>query len=282
MKGYSSLFLLFISLALKGQVLTNAQVYDYSPGDVFQWTHTEINDVGFSCYFPTTPTYHLDSVISKSVSAMGDTIFYTFYSTVHTPIQCIPSDPPYYSSGINSKFYTDLSNPAIHFSDFSCSPATEEYNNSNYCGRIMWQSHSNGTGCFEVPEWSSTFIEGCGGPYINFNRNVSHDFHYTNELTYYKKGNISCGNYYNMPLGIMEPGKEKLILYPNPARSLIYLTGLTSLEQYYISDISGRILLSGAFNSAGVDISDLDYGCYFIILYAAKGERITKSFIKAE
>jgi hypothetical protein len=280
MKRSLLLFLLFVNLFTKAQILTNAQVYDFMPGDVFQWTHTEINDVGFSCYLPTTPTYHSDSVISRSFSAMGDTVFYTFYSTAHTPIQCIPSDPPYYASGVNSKFYTDLSSPAVHFSDFSCSPSTEEYNNSSYCGRIMWQSHSNGSSCFEFPDWSSTFIEGCGGPYINYNRNIAHDFHYTNELTYYKKGSISCGTYHNMPLGLTEHEKEKIILYPNPAQSMVYISGLTASEQYEISDLSGRILRSGTSILTGVNISDLDYGSYFIILYSRKGARITKPFIK--
>ncbi len=67
------------------------------------------------------------------------------------------------------------------------------------------------------PHYLDRYIEGCGGGYINHHVNFILDEQYTiYQLDYYKKGDLTWGNPYN--IGLEEIAEETISLYPNPTK----------------------------------------------------------------
>jgi hypothetical protein len=54
-------------------------------------------------------------------------------------------------------------------------------------------------------------------------------------------------------------------IYPNPAKSLLYIRGLTNQSEYIITDIAGRTMQNG-HSSESINISTLESGIYNLIL----------------
>ncbi|MCW3084496.1 MAG: hypothetical protein JWP12_1862 [Bacteroidetes bacterium] len=256
---------------LSAQTLTNAQVYDYMPGDIFQYTYTDYYDMGMPCYFPWIASYYTDSVTSKHYSAVGDTVFYTFSYTKFTPSDCSPTPLNAHSSGTFSEYHTDLSSPATHYSTWSCAVVDTFYTSSTYCGKNVWDNHSIYTGdsCFEEPLWSSLLIEGCGS-YISYHGGYGGEPHYSNVLTYYKKGGVACGT--PTMLGIKEETIQADIhLYPNPSNGMMnfnyFITG-ASVGELAIYDLAGKEIIhykleAGTGKNLKIDETMLCNGIYF-------------------
>jgi hypothetical protein len=286
MKKFTFLiFLSCISVTGRSQSLTNAQVYDFMPGDVFQWTHTDIYpSPPMSCYYPMIATYHTDSIISKTYSAASDTVFYTVHSEAYRPFQCTPGSSPTYSSSTTAKFYTNLTAPAEHYTNWSCAtPSDTFYVSSSLCGKNVWVRHSNeNSSCFEEPVWSSKLIEGCGR-YINLQDVVGSGEYYNENLFYYRKNGVSCGTYYVQPgpMNVTEPENQSIALFPNPSDSKVYVSGLNSKANCRIFDLTGRTIVSAEIGSAetGIDISALSKGCYFLVI-TVDDKQITKQLLK--
>lgn len=267
------LFLLIgFNVEVTSQTLTNGQVYDYMPGDVFQWTHRHIDDMYATpqCWLYYTNTYHTDSIISKYYSAASDTVFYSVYSVAYTPIQCNPTLPPSYYVNTNTKFFTNLSMPAdLSIGLWSCTPEIDSFY-VDYCGKNVWEhSSTQDTICFEAPTWTINFIEGCGA-YLNYRGGYGGEPHYTQTLTYYKKGGISCGTY--STLGITEKTiNADIYLYPNPNKGTMnfqYSITEAVSGELFIYDLSGREvakykLQQGAGNQFQISETELNNGVYF-------------------
>lgn len=272
MKKAVLLFLSFLNLVASGQTLTNAQVYDYLPGDVFQWTETDIYDMGIPCAFGSLNTYHTDSIISKYYSAASDTVFYYLISSTYKPVQCNPTLPPIYTTANITRYYTDLSLPATSYYNIPiCAPTSDSFY-VGWCGKNIWErwtNTNNSPSCFEFTDWWLSLIEGCGS-YLTYKGGYGGEPHFSQTLTYYKKSGVPCGTY--STVGISE--KEIIAdmqLYPNPnSGKMTYqytLIGETN-GVLCIIDLSGKVvskynLQMGTNNILNIDQQELPNGIYF-------------------
>jgi len=64
------------------------------------------------------------------------------------------------------------------------------------------------------------------------------------------------------PVGISENKMNSFAVYPNPARNIIHLTGVSPTEKVIIYSVDGQIVLTTTASS--IDISSLENGKYFI------------------
>jgi hypothetical protein len=273
MKKILLLMLLAFCSHVRAQTLTIGQVFDFMPGDVFQYNYTTIYDMGYpSCWLPSITTKYTDSIASRYYSAASDTVFYIVSWTAYTPNGCTPTSPPQYSSGISTRYYTNLSSAAIDTAILTCQPVVDSFY-VDYCGRNTWYySNENDVSCFEAPIWSYKAIEGCG-MYYSYRGGYGGEPHYSCNLTYYRKGSTVCGSYSTS--GIEEKAWAELAVYPNPGEGVFEvdysLSG--SAGRLMIFDLSGKMikeynLEEGLNNTLRADLRSLYNGIYFYRLLA--------------
>jgi hypothetical protein len=278
MKKRLLLLVLIGSLQLSAQTLTNRQVYDFLPGDIFQWEYTEtINTTIHPCWLPSLTTVMIDSIVSKHYSTTMDTVFYEIHTVAYTPFQCDPRLPAIKTIKTETKYYTNLNDPAIHHTDWICMPVSDTvYSSKEYCGKYCWGRHSNFNlkYCFEEPSWSSLLIEGCGGPYVN---SKGMDGQYTTRLVYYKKGGIPCWLY--NPVGVSENEiTTAAYLYPNPNNGIMNFQYSITNEpagELIFYDVSGSLVLKyqlkqGVNNQLQINEQKLRNGVYFYKMIVGK------------
>ncbi|MGB4960914.1 MAG: T9SS type A sorting domain-containing protein, partial [Saprospiraceae bacterium] len=68
-------------------------------------------------------------------------------------------------------------------------------------------------------------------------------------------------------------------IYPNPAQDIIFLTETESVTKVEVLDIHHKMVLVPAYEQ-GIDISQLNQGVYFIKIYSASADPVTKKCIK--
>ena len=79
------------------------------------------------------------------------------------------------------------------------------------------------------------------------------------------------------PLAATEINQYKeLNVYPNPATGKLHIGGMGKQEPYFITDITGKVLISGKSDHGVIDVSMLSPG-----LYLLKTKYQTLKFIKA-
>ncbi|MFL5765914.1 MAG: T9SS type A sorting domain-containing protein [Bacteroidia bacterium] len=272
------LFLLLIpALNMQGQTLTIGQVYNFDPGDVFQWTYTDYYDMGGpTCFLPSLSTRHTDSIISKSYSLDSGTIYYTVHWTTYMPLGCAPTTPPSHNSGSEVRSYTNLSQLALDTAD-DCNPDVDSFYVA-YCGKNVWRRSNPDDFCFEHPAWSYDAIEGCG-VYGSYRGGYGGEPHYSSVLNYYKKGTAACGTF--STTGITELDVSELSVYPNPGSGLFdvnySLAGSNAAMKIY--DLGGKKiwesnLREGMDQTIQIDLSAFENGIY---LYRIGDEKEIKT-----
>lgn len=82
-------------------------------------------------------------------------------------------------------------------------------------------------------------------------------------------GSLSCSFGCGSSVGIpsVSVHENQVFVFPNPANSLLYLSGLEEGQDFILYDISGSEILSGWIKSEGkIDVSQLQPGMYFLSL----------------
>jgi hypothetical protein len=102
------------------------------------------------------------------------------------------------------------------------------------------------------------------------------------ELTYYKKGNDSCGTYFDFPLGLnpLALNKIEFKLFPNPVSDNLKIAASTLLSEYSIFSTNGKIVLSGKLMDNEINIKTLPTGIYHLQVFDSKSNRVSKIFMK--
>jgi hypothetical protein len=78
--------------------------------------------------------------------------------------------------------------------------------------------------------------------------------------------------------GLAGISQNKARIYPNPTRDKLHVTGYDGAA-YRITDVTGRIILSGTIAAAPIDVQALNTGCY-ILHIATAGAREAIRFAK--
>ncbi len=173
--------------------LTYGETFNFNVGDEIYWT---LNNV--DCYMPSYYNQNYKKVISKTYSALHDTIFYQFSN-----IQLIKEQwwgTTWYNTQTVIKFNSSL--VVTHLNDtiivlngtdstHSWRTATHYLDSVNYCNKYVssLQNHNfehwSDTLCIEGLGWFFNASGACGG---------NSYAEYSEQLSGYKKGTDTCGN----------------------------------------------------------------------------------------
>ncbi len=171
--------------------LTYGETFNFNVGDEIYWTLYSAY-----CYIPTYNNQNYKKVISKTYSALHDTIFYQFSN-----IQLInEQDPPYNLksqslSKFNSSFVVTNLNDTIFILNGTDSTnlnitATHYLDTVRYCNKYVSSLQNH-----DFEHWSDTLcIEGLGWFFTESAACGSNGSYYEEQLAGYKKGTDSCGN----------------------------------------------------------------------------------------
>lgn len=115
----------------------------------------------------------------------------------------------------------------------------------------------------------TSYIEGCGDYTHYYN-----DYHYCmpcQQLDYFKKGEDEWGTPYEIPVGIEEPDRTDIFIYPNPVNDRITIESLNQDYRDIVVNIfsnDGRLISSEKYSVIPelkyLDISFLKPGIYFL------------------
>lgn len=81
-------------------------------------------------------------------------------------------------------------------------------------------------------------------------------------------------------LGLSENNLQEVAVYPNPAVSTLNIPDSKGFENYIISSVEGKVVLSGNLNTQTVNIENLENGNYVITFEGKNGSEGTARFIK--
>jgi pimeloyl-ACP methyl ester carboxylesterase len=96
-------------------------------------------------------------------------------------------------------------------------------------------------------------------------------------ITYRQNNPITCAS-----VGIKSnTSLNNIVLYPNPAKTTVYVGNISETTSYSIIDVLGKHLINkvSITNNESIDVSNLNQGIYFIELSSKSGQRMIK-FIK--
>jgi photosystem II stability/assembly factor-like uncharacterized protein len=101
----------------------------------------------------------------------------------------------------------------------------------------------------------------------------------TNGFPLINGSGLSSKSLINNFTGIDEPKDSKYLVYPNPVKSSLYITGLNSNSIISIYDITAKLIVSKQLINNEVDVNDLPAGIYTLKITNNEGTIISK-FVK--
>ncbi len=135
----------------------------------------------------------------------------------------------------------------------------------------------------DLCSWENTgFVLGCG----NSNQLQKYTFidYHPNSLNYYrlKIVNYNGGFAYSSILCASLKKAIQLLVYPNPAKRYINIKGIDTkdIKEGFLISSGGRLVQLIDCNQSKIDISTLESGHYFILLFSKQGTQYKAGFIK--
>ncbi len=135
----------------------------------------------------------------------------------------------------------------------------------------------------DLCSWENTgFVLGCG----NSNQLQKYTFidYHPNSLNYYrlKIVNYNGGFEYSSILCASLKKAIQLLVYPNPAKRYINIKGIDTkdIKEGFLISSGGRLVQLIDCNQSKIDISTLESGHYFILLFSKQGTQYKAGFIK--
>ncbi|MDF3027796.1 MAG: Secretion system C-terminal sorting domain [Fluviicola sp.] len=279
MKTLLFLFISCFSLKMSYAQPSNAQIYDFDIGDVFQ-----VNSMG-SYPGPPIPLIQTDTVIAKYYSNGMDTLYYVINRLDY--VQGFMQTPSFYDYYIDTLVVTNLNAPAAHFTSTSCLPVTDTLLVSA-CGVTYERLHSNhDTSCFEPQIWYSDLYLGLGGPYyyrFDPTAPIQGGDWFSKTLIYYHSAQHGeCGVFQSVASLDDLSLDFEVKVFPIPASKEIRIESAFPLTAYRIYSFNGaETMQKGMIGSDGsIDISSLHPGVYFLEMSSSDSMK-TARFIKQD
>jgi len=269
--SFSFFFIVLVIGFTKAQnYLTYRQVYDFNVGDIIEYEGQTDDD---------PPILYRTTVIGKWYSVNTDTIDYD--ETWETYSLCRPPCTPTYTFASGIELVYDLDSAVnIQQNAFlqNCQSTISKFKDTLYnslasCGMRVYECDPiiNYDSCFEPIVQSDYVIEGCGGPYYS-GGDATVPMSYRLFLTYYKKGNDTCGQHW-VYTGIPEINGFKYVkisTYPNPSSGILILQvndgTLKSKATINVYNMLGQQIYSNTIpaftNQSSIDLAGQPTGIY--------------------
>ena len=252
--------------------LTNAQVFDFQPGDVFQ---TKFESGGLWSSNP--PAYQTDTVLSRYDAPGLDSITYVIKRWL-LAYSSTPNTPPSVTQALDTLIITDLAGPAPQFiGEYMCPPLIDSLGTiDEACGRSTWFQYPTDTCYFEANGWISWVIAGCGGPYYSYGWDQMFGSH---RLVYFQKGTEPCGTFHDLPSAALEVHDQPSILIRlDPSTWQLTASG-APFESAIVSTASGQRV--GALRyGRSLDLSAWPVGLYVVQGVDAQGRVFHSTMVK--
>jgi hypothetical protein len=273
--------------------LTVGDVYNFDVGDEFDVLAEVDSEQGFILEF----IYYINTVLDKSYSSNGDTVFYEidslswiisndsmtlYHDTVErafTNLDQLLPDDQYLPFETKYNDSSDVSYMGMFRYDFE---------RIHFFAQYQYYSGQEGDTCFTYPfagkatrspNWIFTeYIDGCGSYYFEL-----HDdgisCAYCSLLMYYNKEGEEWGEPLIPPLGLNEVNKSEIELnvFPNPAKDQLNVKcdnlNAAANKTYRLINSSGITVEEVTTGKAEMqfDISNLPQGIYLLVLFADNG-----------
>ncbi len=252
------------SVRLEAQTwLTNRQVYDFEPGDVFHYSFTH----------NSPPTYTLRSILSRSESPGRDSLIYEVRDTLYSLGQI-----PRWDMEVRTRrlVYTQLDSiprpgdQSSAIASFLIERSADSADDCGWTNSYRWSNAPDSIVIFGRKYYEETVAEGLGKSYTHTLGN--NDIVY-NLLSYYRKMNGCEGG---RPIAdpnaasVLVPVDFSATVYPNPASHTLHIHSVLHWQSYVLYDAGGRCLCSGRMSKT-LDIRNLQAGMYWLELQSGKG-----------
>lgn len=160
-------------------------------------------------------------------------------------------------------------------------PYPSDIESGTALSEIQLNATSNSAGTFDYNPAVGTILD------VGNNQELKVDFT-PNDTENYNSASKSVYINVTEVTGFVELKENQLIVFPNPAKNILNISGLSLIDRgglikLEITDLSGKAIfekiIRNTSNTEYIDISRFKTGTYFIKLYSLK-EKIVKSFIK--
>lgn len=260
--------------------MSNKEVYDFEPGNIFEYTVRNGNDGALE----------RDSVVSRRYSANADTLIYEVQVTVE---HLDPGGNQVWRSVEVVKYDSPDSQvvPGVHIDHRSKADTTKEgsqidsmWVDLDFKNRISNSEYTQDANHFEPSSKSVTYTAGLG---ISFMATESAEGGSARQLYYYKKGAESVGTSRFTEISESVGELQAMHMYPNPVSSQgnIFLSGTPEGNiKISIYDLQGRLISLQQLFPAGPGAlciplhNSYSPGVYILQLNAAGGRSFKDKF----
>ncbi len=272
---------------------TKMEIYDFSPGDVFQRMYmrsadyySRIEYIQDSIVAKTSSPYSVSYDLVQRHSVQVTTVTYPSYATtttksysVTTTHSIVDTSHLLYFNKLPEEWHSYSSYyyfPSYKIVDICQSPAyTLENNHINYyTGSGDVETEFSGEVVF-IPTYRQTHAIGYGEIL-----STSDHIHETqSEQCYYVlKNGISCGKKLSVEVDDI-PTTNSFAIFPNPANEKVAVKSATYFDQIEITNLLGQTVLSSHNHKASnmlLDISTLTNGIYLISVDGSAPVKLVK------
>jgi hypothetical protein len=151
-----------------------------------------------------------------------------------------------------------------------------EINKIDTNGNLLWKKIVGNDAAYYTQEIIATPDSGCLVFATRYDSSMNHNENDTYYIKLDKDGNQQT-NYLPTEIKDLSTANLSLLLYPNPASTIIKLDGIQSPKEikYAVFSQDGKVVQKGSYKQAGIEISNLSTGFY--IIQVTQGS-ISKSF----
>lgn len=249
--------------------ITNADLFDYQPGDVIQYEITESYQGGGSHYYETYIYLTREEISDSLIYTVEKTSFHADSSTANIDtlemvylknvvIDSIPFGRPGPGYGGRLEY--------------------KRFFQEDYCGQALWTYKTSGTGlvyCEADDCWGSTdmygetwfYSEKVLGIGLYWSYVDAWSGHQEKTVVYFDKSEYSCGEEVSVGIEEIALFEDYFEVYPNPVSSQVTVSNLKNIEGLLsIYDTQGRSVLIQKMNRGRnvIQTEHLQKGLYII------------------
>ena len=183
----------------------------------------------------------------------------------------------YITGGFNETVDFDPNSGVYNLTSFGSHDVFVEKTGAS--GNFLWAVQMGGTSydvgnSLAIDNTGSLYLAGTFYGLADFDPNETNFF-----LTGNGSGEIFLSKLENLTLGVSEPGKSNLRLYPNPCHGTIYLRNSGTVSDISVYDMTGRKMAEEKAPVNEIDLKSLTRGMYIAVISTRNDGRFYEKII---